>query len=131
MTFVFKSKKYPMFAEWKVPKSTGMTGIQISTQFWLCFQKLSRIKQRIGITKPDEMVLYHPVFLFADIGIILLIRYLPNKCFIQNFGGKPPPFLKLGNRHFLFHITSIMRLISPIISLPHRIIFAFLIVTPL
>ncbi len=69
-------------------------------------------------------------FLLPNILIILLKRNTSRQRPISNFGGEPRPLLKLGNRHFLFHIPCVMGFVRAIISLPDRIVLAFFLITP-
>ena len=112
-----------------VPHEKTMTGWTVLSIFWC--QKLSRIKQRIERTNSWVGKTPTRLFLLSDIHIVLLECYLPRQCIIPDFGSEPRPLLKLRNCHFLFHIPRIMRFISPIISLLHRIILAFVIISAL
>ena len=75
------------------------------------------------------MANYHPIGSLPNIRIIFINFDLPSQRLISNLRSKPRPLLKLGNSHFLFHVPRIMRLVCPIVGLPYRVIFAFVIIT--
>lgn len=67
--------------------------------------------------------------LFSYFCVILLKRYLLGDGLVPKLAGEARPRLKFGNGHFLFHIPGVVRLICPIVGLPHGIGLAFVIVT--
>ena len=73
--------------------------------------------------------IHHPVGLLPNIRIIFIIFDLSSQRPVPNLRSEPRPLLKRGNSHFLFHVPCIMRLVCPIVGLPYRVIFAFIVIT--
>ena len=67
--------------------------------------------------------------LFSYILVVLLIRDLIGDGLVPQLRCHVRPLLKLCNGHFLFHIAGIVCLVCAVVSLPHRIGLAFVIIS--